>query len=123
MGTIIETTVYKHIHTFFYDQHPTIGYFRDSKTQKEIDIIISFPFGRTIIEVKYRQKSTIAENEAIVEWADDALTKGAIIITKNDDDYGMTKHDTKTKIIRIPAFAFLYLLGHAEKEGYSELLK
>lgn len=121
MGTIIETAVYKHIHTFFYDQHPTIGYFRDAKTQKEIDIIVSFPFGRTIIEVKYRQNSTISENEAIVEWANDNQTKGAIIVTRNDDDYGMTKHETNTKIIRIPAFAFLYLLGHAEKEGYEQL--
>jgi hypothetical protein len=56
MGTIIETAVYKHIHTFFYDRHPHIGYFRDSKPN----------------------------------------------------------------IIRIPAFAFLYLLGHAEKEGYEQ---
>lgn len=121
MGTIIETAVYKHIHTFFYDQHPTIGYFRDAKTQKEIDIIVSFPFGRTIIEVKYRQNSCISKNEAIVEWANDKQTKGAIVVTRNDDDYGMTKHQTSTKIIRIPAFAFLYLLGHAEKEGYEQL--
>lgn len=121
MGTIIETAVYKHIHTFFYNKHPTIGYFRDAKTQKEIDIIISFPFGRTLIEVKYRQNSTISETEAIVEWANDVQTKGAIIVTRNDDDYGKTKHNTSTKIIRIPAFAFLYLLGHAEKEGYEQL--
>ncbi len=120
MGTIIETAVYKHIHTFFYGQHPTIGYFRDAKTQKEIDIIVSFPIGRILIEVKYRQNSTISENEAIVEWANDSLTKGAIVVTRGDDDYGMTKHKTNTKIIRIPAFAFLYLLGHAEKEGYEQ---
>lgn len=118
MGTIIETAVFKHIHTFFYDQHPSIGYFRDAKTQKEIDIIVSFPIGRILIEVKYKQNSTISENEAIVEWANDSQTKGAIVVTRNYDDYGIIKHKTNTKIIRIPAFAFLYLLGHAEKEGY-----
>ena len=71
--------------------------------------------------MQYRQNSTISENEAIVEWANDKQTKGAIIVTRNDDDYGMTKHETITKIIRIPAFAFLYLLGHAEKERYEQL--
>jgi hypothetical protein len=119
MGIIIETAVYKHIHTFFYKQQLEICYYRDTKTQKEIDVIVSFPIGRILIEVKYRQNSTISENEAIVQWANDPKTKGAIIVTKNDDDYGITKHDTITPIIRIPAFAFLYLLGNAEKEGYS----
>ncbi|MCJ7839572.1 ATP-binding protein [Lederbergia sp. NSJ-179] len=121
MGIIIETAVYKHIHTFFYSQHLDIGYYRDGKTQKEIDIIVSFPIGRILIEVKYKHNSTISEHEAIVEWANDPQTKGAIVVTKKDDDYGITKHEAKTSIIRIPAFAFLYLLGQAEKEGY-ELL-
>lgn len=71
--------------------------------------------------MKYRQNSCVSENDAIVEWANDKQTKGAIIVTRNGDDYGMTKHETNTKIIRIPAFAFLYLLGHAEKEGYEQL--
>lgn len=118
MGIIIETAVYKHIHTFFFKQQLEINYFRDSKTQKEIDIIVSFPIGQIVIEVKYRQNSSIPEGDAIVQWANNPQTKGALIITKNDDDYGIAKHTTKTPIIRIPAFAFLYLLGHTEKEGY-----
>ncbi|MFC4620019.1 ATP-binding protein [Camelliibacillus cellulosilyticus] len=115
MGTIIETTVYKHIYTFFYDRHPSIAYFRSAKTQKEINIIVSFPYGRILIEVKYRENSIIGEKEAIVEWSNDPETKGAILVTKNGGDYGIAKHNTSTKIIRIPAFAFLYLLGHAER--------
>jgi predicted AAA+ superfamily ATPase len=120
MGIIIETAVYKHIHTFFYSQHLDIGYYRGGKSQKEIDIVVSFPIGRILIEIKYKHNSTISEQEAIVELANDTQTKGAIVVTKNDDDYGFTKHETKTSIIRIPAFAFLYLLGQAEKEGYEQ---
>jgi predicted AAA+ superfamily ATPase len=120
MGIIIETAVYKHIHTFFYSEHLDIGYFRDGKSQKEIDIVVSFPIGRILIEIKYKHNSTISEQEAIVHWANDTQTKGAIIVTKNDEDYGVTKHNTRTSIIRIPAFAFLYLLGQAEKEGYEQ---
>lgn len=41
-------------------------------------------------------------------------TKGAIIVTKNGH-YGITKHDTITPVLWIPAFAFLFLLGNAKK--------
>lgn len=119
MGIIIETVIYKHLHTFFYGQHLDIGYYRDSKTQKEIDFVISFPIGKILIEVKYRNNSTIPTTDAIVGLSNDPQTKAAIVITKDSTDYGKTQYNTSTPIIRIPAFAFLYLLGHAEKEAYS----
>lgn len=42
----------------------------------------------------------------------------SIVVTKSAEDFGV--HNTKRgkDLIRIPAFAFLYLLGHAEKHGY-----
>jgi predicted AAA+ superfamily ATPase len=118
MGMVIETTVYKHINAFYYEQLPQVGYYREPRTEKEVDIVVSFPRFRIIIEVKYRENTTISEKEAIVEWANDEKTLGAIVITKNSDDYGFVSHPTRTKIVKIPAFAFLYLLGHAEYEGY-----
>ena len=44
----------------------------------------------------------------------------ALVISKRPDDYGLTSHDTKIPIMRVPAHAFLYLLGHAEKTGYEK---
>ena len=50
-------------------------------------------------------------------WGD-AGERGREGKTKTADDFGV--HNTKSgkDLIRIPAFAFLYLLGHAEKHGY-----
>lgn len=118
MGMIIETTVYKHVHAFYYEQLPHVGYYRDAKTDKEIDIVVSFPRFRILIEVKYRENTVISEKESIVEWANDPRSWGAVVITKQYEDYGMVSHPTKTPIVKIPAFAFLYLLGHAEHEAY-----
>ncbi|HET7580557.1 MAG TPA: ATP-binding protein [Bacillales bacterium] len=118
MGMIIETTLYKHIYSFYYKDQPEIGYYRASGSEKEIDVVVSLPFGKILIEAKYKGSPGISKNEAIVRWADDEKTIAAIVVTKNSDDYGKVSHDTQTPIIRIPAFAFLYLLGHAEKEGY-----
>ena len=42
----------------------------------------------------------------------------AIIVTKTPDDFGTHQTKSGTEMLRIPAFAFLYLLGNAEKAGY-----
>ena len=117
MGKIVETAVYKHVAAFYYQYATSVGYFRGGKKGKEIDIVVDYPNTKNIlIEVKYREGAPIADDDAIVELCEES--SAAIIITKNADDYGV--HNTKCgkDLLRIPAFAFLYLLGNAEKHGY-----
>ncbi len=52
------------------------------------------------------------ESEAIVEWSKKESLHSSILVTKDSDDFGILKN---VPVMRIPAFAFLYLLGHAEK--------
>lgn len=58
----------------------------------------------------------ISDNDAISLLCEES--SASIIVTKASTDFGV--HNTKSgfKMLRIPAFAFLYLLGHAEKNGY-----
>ncbi|NLV52398.1 MAG: ATP-binding protein, partial [Bacteroidales bacterium] len=117
MGKIVETAVYKHVAAFYYQQATSVGYYRGGRKEKEIDIIVEYPNIRNIlIEVKYREGAPIADDDAISELSSEAAA--SIVVTKNIDDFGI--HNTKSgdNLIRIPAFAFLYLLGHAEKNGY-----
>ena len=69
-----------------------------------------------LVEVKYREQAAVSNDDAIVELSKDACS--SIIVTKRADDYGIQESPEGAKIIRIPAFAFLYLLGNAEKHGY-----
>jgi len=117
MGKIVETAVYKHVAAFYYNYATSVGYFRGGRKNKEIDIVVDYPNIRNIlIEVKYREGAPISDEDAIVELCEDS--SAAIIITKTADDFGV--HNTKQgrNLLRIPAFAFLYLLGNAEKHGY-----
>jgi predicted AAA+ superfamily ATPase len=117
MGKVVETAVYKHIAAFYYQQATSVGYFRGGRKGKEIDIVVDYPNIKNIlIEVKYRERAHISDDDAISELSGEA--SAAIVVTKNASDFGI--HNTKSgkNIIRIPAFAFLYLLGHAEKNGY-----
>lgn len=117
MGKIVETAVYKHVAAFYYQQTTSVGYFRGGRKEKEIDIVVNYPKAKKIlIEVKYREEAPIADDDAIVMLCEEAAA--SIIVTKSISDFGV--HNTKSgkDMIRIPAFAFLYLLGHAEKFGY-----
>lgn len=117
MGKIVETAVYKHVSTFYYQKATSVGHFRGGSDDKEVDIVVEYPrIKNMLIEVKYREEAPVADNSAICQLAPNASV--AFVITKRADDYGF--HDTPdgAKLIRIPAFAFLYLLGHAEKNGY-----
>ena len=117
MGKVVETAVYKHVNAFYYQHATSVGYYRGGKKDKEIDIVVDYPNVKNIlIEVKYRESAPVADDDAIIELCEEA--SAAIIVTKNANDFGV--HNTKSgkELLRIPAFAFLYLLGNAEQHGY-----
>lgn len=117
MGKIVETAVYKHVAAFYYQKATSVGYFRGGKKNKKIDIVVDYHnAGNILIEVKYREGAPIPDDDAIGELCAEA--SAAIVVTKSASDFGV--HNTKSgkDMLRIPAFAFLYLLGHAEKNGY-----
>lgn len=118
MGMIVETAVYKHVAAFYYNQQPKVGYWRGNKKDKEIDVVVALPNGKKIlIEVKYRETSDISAADGIVTEAGDK-NNFAIVVTKKPDDYGFLSVPAANPVIKIPAFVFLFLLGHAEREGY-----
>lgn len=117
LGKIVETTVYKHIASFYYQLATRVGYSRGGPKDNEVDIVVDYPNIRNIlIEVKYREQALVSDDDAIVELSKDA--SAAIIVTKRADDYGAHRTKEGKELIRIPAFAFLYLLGNAERYGY-----
>ncbi len=117
MGKVVETAVYKHVAAFYYQYATSVGYFRGGKKNKEIDIVVDYPNSRNIlIEVKYREGAPVPNDDAIIEMVGES--SAAIIVTKAASDFGVHNTPSGKEILRIPAFAFLYLLGNAEKHGY-----
>ena len=119
LGAMVETTVYKHMVSFYQGSPASLGYFRKAKNnQKEVDVVVELPRQKILCEVKYRNNSHIAMTDAIVELCRDEKSKvtDAFLITKRLDDFGIVKHETKVPILRVPAIAFLYILGKAEAQ-------
>lgn len=84
--------------------------------------MVDYPIGRILVEIKYRENPIIKHDDAIVELANSEKDKilAAIVVTKTSDSYGILPYKTKVPIYKIPAYAFLYLLGHAEEKGYKK---
>jgi len=116
LGLVVETSVFKHVKAFYYRYSVTVGYIRKSGRDKEIDVAVDLPGGRILIEVKYREQYTIDERSLIVSEAKNATS--AMLITKRENDFGLLA--SSPNVYRIPAYAFLYLLGHAERHGYAK---
>lgn len=124
MGIMVETAVYKHLAAFYYRSNTKVGYYRKvGGNEKEIDVIVELPQGRILTEVKYRENFEIKQKDAIIEILEEEKSEvvAAIVVTKRSEDYGIIGNKSKIPLMRIPAHAFLYLLGHAEKTG--DLLK
>lgn len=120
LGAIVETAVYKHMLSFYQGTPAQLGYFRNARdNHKEVDVVVELPRRKILCEVKYRSNSHIPASDAIVELCKDKATKvtHAFLVTKNLDDFGVANHETSTPILRVPAIAFLYLLGKAEADS------
>ena len=116
MGIIAETAVYKHIRAFYHRLSAAVGYYRKSSKDSEIDVVVDYPGHRILAEVKYRERYSLGEKDFIVAEASKATN--AFLVTKREDDYGPLQ--INPDVYRIPAYAFVYLLGHAEKCGYAK---
>lgn len=111
LGYVVETTVFRHVYTY-YDKE-RIGYYRNkNKQDKEIDIIVDCIKNKKFIEIKYREDTEIDDSNPIYDLPNDK--DDIYIITKKDTDYGIKKCRNGNKIVRIPAYVYLYILGKTE---------
>ncbi|MDH4187277.1 MAG: ATP-binding protein [Nitrospira sp.] len=116
LGKTVETTVFKHIFTRFYAQHPqSFGYWRDPKTNQEVDIIVSFPQSSIPFEIKYRNQIDLADIAGLLTFVKQERSKRAYCISRELKDFDIVhQNDLETPILKIPAYIFCYLCGLAE---------
>lgn len=118
MGLIVETAVIKHLHAFYYAERPEIGYWRGDK-EKEIDIVVRRPGSwEILVEVKYRNDPQVSKDAGLYLYPAQSKQTSGLVVTKAAADFGPINPEGEFKPFKVPAFVFLYLLGHAEHSGY-----
>jgi len=113
MEIMVETAVYKHVRSFCFRLTTNVGYYRNRGKDSEIAVVVDYPDGRLLVDVKYREQYSLGEKVPIVSAAGEVTR--ALLVTKREDDFGPLQ--INPEVYRIPAYAFMYLLGHAEKSG------
>lgn len=110
LGYALETAVYKHVKDYFTDKNSLydVGFIRDNNGS-EIDVAVQYA-GQPIqyIEAKMRNNSSIKDDNGIVVYGMENAP--GYVITKEATDFNLTQRGN-TQLYRIPAFAFLYLIG------------
>ena len=111
MGIIVETAVYKHVKSLYYHKNANIGYYRKGGSENEIDVVVDFLGGRILMEVKYREQYSTGDVSLLISESEKAAK--SLLITKRENDFGPLQ--VNPAIYKIPAYAFMYLTGNAEK--------
>jgi len=116
LGMIVESVVLRHLISYHYADNPQIGYWRDSSTNKEVDIVIDSPSYRIAVEVKYRSEASIPKKAGIRAYCEREDVSYAYWVTQHDTDFGVQSCGSSgTQILKIPAHIFIHLLGQAER--------
>lgn len=117
LGMIVETAVLRHLISYHYADNPRVGYWRDTSSGREVDIIVESPSYRIAIEVKYRADARITSKAGMHMYCDAESVNYAYWVSQSDKDFGVSSCGTsQTKVLTIPAHIFTYLLGQAERQ-------
>jgi len=116
LGMIVETAVLRHLISYHYADTPRIGYWRDTSTDREVDIIVRSPRYHIAVEAKYRSDGSIPGNAGIHRYCEAEGVTHAYWVTQQERDFDVRRCGrSRAGVLRIPAHLFLYLLGQAER--------
>ena len=115
LNSSAETAVYRHIRFGLASQSNTnAGYYRTNDAKKKtIDIIVNSPKGKTFIDIKYNDNYRVSHSDPIWSFCNEA--RQSFILTKHERDFGPFPGGPE-RLYRMPAHAYLFLLGHAERK-------
>jgi len=113
-GIVTETAAVAHLVAAFHQRLVAAGYWRDAKTQKEVDVVLQLPDEIFPIEIKYRDDAAIEKNSGLAAFSQNAAVRRALVVTKSSQDFSVQTLPAATPItvLKMPLFLFLYILGN-----------
>lgn len=118
MGRIVETAVLRHLIASHYLQAPTFAYWRDPRTNREVDVVLRMPGMVIPVEVKYRDHASLDRADGLAAFC--AIEPGSrgLMVTQRDTDFSSEQiPGTAARVLRIPAHIMCYLMGQSERQN------
>jgi predicted AAA+ superfamily ATPase len=116
LGKVVETSVLRHLYAYHYLDTPKIVFWREPRTDKEVDVIVRSPRYVIPVEVKYRHSASLDSAGGLATYCrKDSQVRKAYFVTREDKDFGQVELEgVEAKLLKIPAHIFTYLLGQSE---------
>lgn len=110
LGHLVETAVVTQTLAFLKerDLRPWAGYWRDPATGREVDLVATLPRAGLLLEVRYRPDASAGPGDGLLTYDPGGAPVRRRLITRRAEDAGI---DPRTGVLRLPAFAYLYVLG------------
>lgn len=108
LGHLVETAVVTATLQLARDASSWFGYWRDPSSGREVDLVLTLPSAAAVVEVKYQADTTIRPSEGIAVFRRSDPSVRRWLITRRAEDVAA---DAALGLVRVPAFAYLYLLG------------
>jgi predicted AAA+ superfamily ATPase len=122
LGKVVETSVLRHLYAYHYLDTPRIVYWREPRTDKEVDVIVRSPRYVIPVEVKYRNSASLDSAGGLATYCrKDPQVRKAYLVTREDKDFGRVEVEgVEAQFLKIPAHIFTYLLGQAEHQLWKQ---
>lgn len=114
LGAAVETAFFKHVFTRFYSTSIGFYYWRQPRTQLEVDVVAEV--GEEIIpfEVKYRQSVKPSDLKGIRLFCEQRQVERGYVVTKEAADFRIERYGHQADILLIPAPLACYWLSKSE---------
>lgn len=120
LGMVVESVVINQLATYSYPTRPRLGYWKDRKG-REVDLIIDTPTKKRVaVEVKYRENPRIGSDDGITRYLESDSEAQGIVVTKDAEDFETKVVTGERSVTLIPAYVFLYILGHFERRRHTK---
>lgn len=114
LGMAVETAFFKHVFTRLYPMSMSFSYWRQPKTQLEVDIVAES--GDTLVpfEVKYQHPLDGNDLKGIRAFCEERGISRAYVITRDLSDFRTVTNSKGTEFLQIPAVLACYWLSKSE---------
>lgn len=115
-GVVTETAAVAHIMAALQPRAQSFGYWRDAKTQKEVDVVLQLAQEFLPVEIKYRDDAALAKDSGLITFAQNESVQRAVLVTKAAKDFSVEPlpSATPTALLKIPLYLLLFVLGKME---------
>ena len=107
------TALHKHFAGLYARSTVKVGYHKGPQSNPGIDVVLDTPSGRTLIDFRFEGNDSLQNRKYLAKCVNSETSniRSAFILTKDIEENCIFKTSGKEKIVQIPTYIYLYLLG------------